>query len=114
MNRIFILFNVVPLIVGWWANFNNVQWLVVSATVVILIRSIFVAAIASRVMKRLTTASHRERLSYKKMIKRSSWCFISAVVNLWSLVVWGQFTVLIFVAIVTAIYFNTRASINKL
>lgn len=108
MNRNFILFNVLPLVVGWIGIKQGYEWLVILATATIVIRSVLSLIVSTKLHFSFSELSQAGLQSYRAVLSNPQLTFSAAIINMISLVVWGQAETLPIVAVATGVYFSVR------
>lgn len=111
MNRNFILFNVLPLVVGWIGIKQGYEWLVILATATIVIRSVLSLIVSTKLHFSFTELSQAGLQSYRAVLSNPQLTFSAAIINMISLVVWGQAETLPIVAVATGVYFSVRSQL---
>lgn len=113
MNRNFILFNVLPLVVGWIGIKQGYEWLVILATATIVIRSVLSLIVSTKLHFSFSELSQAGLQSYRAVLSNPQLTFSAAIINMISLVVWGQAETLPIVAVATGVYFSVRSQLLR-
>lgn len=110
MNTNFILFNVTPMILGWLGIACNQPFLVAVAVIAVVIRSILLLTLSLKLYFSLHELSEPNLMIFQSVPSSNrALTFIAAVLNMVSLVVWGQFEVTLILAVAMSVYFSTRS-----
>ncbi|HGF5019661.1 TPA: hypothetical protein ACF31S_004034 [Vibrio parahaemolyticus] len=113
MNWIFIVFNLTPLLLGWFGFSAGEPELVTFAITLIAIRAAIVLFTVPKMYLKFQKADQLTRRYHRRQLKKPATVFIVSFITLWSLVVWGAVLVLCMVVLSTAMYHGMRNHIVR-
>ncbi|MDI7855136.1 hypothetical protein [Vibrio parahaemolyticus] len=113
MNWIFIVFNLIPLLLGWFGFSAGQPELVTIAIVVIAVRAALVLFTVPKMYIKFQNSDQLTRRYHRQQLKKPAVVFIVSFITLWSLVVWGEELVLCMVVLSTAMYHGMRNHIVR-
>ncbi|KOH04554.1 hypothetical protein ACZ98_23540 (plasmid) [Vibrio parahaemolyticus] len=113
MNWIFIVFNLIPLLLGWFGFSTGEPELVTFAITIIAIRAALVLFTVPKMYIKFQKADQLTRRYHRRQLKKPALVFIVSFITLWSLVVWGEVLVLSMVVLSTSMYHGMRSHIVR-
>jgi len=113
VNWIFIVFNLIPLLLGWFGFSAGEPELVTFAITLIAIRAALVLFTVPKMYLKFQKADQLTRRYHRRQLKKPATVFIVSFITLWSLVVWGAVLVLCMVVLSTAMYHGMRNHIVR-
>ncbi|MFW1108394.1 hypothetical protein ACEWA7_20345 [Vibrio parahaemolyticus] len=113
MNWIFIVFNLIPLLLGWFGFSAGEQWLVTVSIALIALRAALLLLTVPKMYLKFQKSDQLMRRYHRRQLKSPAATAIVSIITLWSLIVWGEVLVLSMVVLSTAMYFGMRNHIVR-
>ncbi|MBT2909472.1 hypothetical protein PL84_02625 [Vibrio anguillarum] len=113
MNRVFIIFNLIPLLLGWVGFSLDKPELVKVAMAVIAIRACLLLVTIPKMYKKFQKSDLITRRFQRRQLKKPAAVFAFSLITLCSLVAWGEMFVLSIVVLSTGMYHGMRSHIIR-